>query len=106
MKMSTHQDNTRGVQVTDLPEAIEDLKNTLDGVEIDIRYRGDSTCMQGIVLDNVVIPGIIKAVNCHDDMVDALNVFIRAAASLPSPNPFSGTKVIENAMQALENAKK
>ena len=72
MKMSTHQDNTRGVQVTDLPGKIEEIRNDLDSVEIDIRYRGDSNCMQGIVLDNVVIPGIIKAVNCHDRLLDSL----------------------------------
>ncbi len=66
MKIACSTDYNRRLIVSDLPPTIDGLRNDLESLEITIQYTDPNPCGNGakaIVLDNVIIPAIVKALN-------------------------------------------
>ncbi len=75
----------RRLKFTDLPDTVEDLAG-LPELEVDIRYTGESSGRKAIVLDNAIIPELVRRVNGFEALLTACRIAFEAAC-VESKNP-------------------
>ena len=71
----------RRLLFTDCPASIEGVSGLPDQIEIELHYTDrfkNGGCTNGIVLDNVIIPTIVKACNEHEDLKQLACKLMRA----------------------------
>jgi hypothetical protein len=59
----------RTLHVSELPVKIKGFENCYVGLDIEIRYAGDSSALKALPLDHVIIPRIVAALN-HDEATE------------------------------------
>lgn len=71
MKCTTSERHNRFLIVSDLPPKIDGLRNDIESLEIEVRYvnsiYSSGSASKAIVLDHVIVPAILKALNEHED---------------------------------------